>query len=151
MTPRQLQRYLSRYGLLEAHGSLSYHHAVFPVPPMPSNLVPPLTGRVLNKTRSKPAHTLRSYEEHVPVLTHEPGTGAGSVLVPSAEPHSRASSSSASAANNAKKRVWQEPKTQEFAELTAYDDPQIVVDRLAARAKTHWDKKDSVKEGCVAG
>ncbi|KAL8287290.1 hypothetical protein RQP46_003742 [Phenoliferia psychrophenolica] len=26
-----LQRYLSRYGLLEAHGSLSYHHAVFPL------------------------------------------------------------------------------------------------------------------------
>jgi hypothetical protein len=45
--------------------------------------------------------------------------------------------------------VWQEPKTPEFADLTAYDDPQTVVNRLASRAKEHWDKRDSVKEGSV--
>jgi hypothetical protein len=46
-----------------------------------------------------------------------------------------------------KKRTWQEPKTNEFANLSAWDHPQVVVDRLAARAKVHWDKRDSVKEG----
>lgn len=49
--------------------------------------------------------------------------------------------------SKARKRTWYEPKTVEFADVTAYDDPTIVVERLAAKAKLHWDKRDSVKEG----
>lgn len=140
--PASLQRYLSRYNLLEP-SSLSYHHAVHPVPPLPATLIPPLTGRLLNKTRSKPPHTLRSYrdDEELPLRAAEVD---GSVLV------ATTSGTKPTAGAPAKKRVWQEPKTQEFADLSAYDDPQLVVERLAMRAKAHWDKKDSVKEGCVA-
>ena len=100
-----LQRYLCRYNLLDAHGSLSYHHAVHPFPRLPSELTPPLAGRLL----AKPAP-----EE-----------------------------------TRGKKRGWREPKTPEFADLSAHDVPDIVVQRLAGRARAHWDKKDSVKEGCV--
>jgi hypothetical protein len=46
-----------------------------------------------------------------------------------------------------RKRSWHEPKMNEFANLTAYDAPQAVVERLAKKAKLHWDMRDSVKEG----
>lgn len=103
LPPASLQRYLSRYNLLEPQGTISYHHAVFPVPPLPATITSPLVGRTLAKARS----------------TRVIG----------------------------KKRKWQEPKTVEFADLTAYDDPKLVVERLARRAKSHWDKKEQVKEG----
>lgn len=48
-----------------------------------------------------------------------------------------------------KKRAWMEPKTAEFAEVTAYDGPGVVVDRLADKCRAHWDKKETVKEGLV--
>ncbi|KAK4706154.1 hypothetical protein P7C70_g53, partial [Phenoliferia sp. Uapishka_3] len=163
LPPASLQRYLSRYGLLEPHGSLSYRHAVFPVPPLPAHLIPPLTGRGLNKTRSKPAHTLRSYEDdgevgggrrarpHHGNRSGSGGSGSGSGTETGLKHNGGANGATTNGRSNGagreKKRVWQEPKMQEFAELSAYDDPQLVVDRLAARAKEHWDKKDSVKEG----
>lgn len=50
-------------------------------------------------------------------------------------------------ANNRKRPHWTSPKTEEFDSLTAFSDPQIVVERLAERARQHWDKRDSVKEG----
>jgi len=46
-------------------------------------------------------------------------------------------------------RPWREPKTEEFAELTSFDDPKLAIERLAKRATMHWDKRDSVKEGYV--
>lgn len=49
--------------------------------------------------------------------------------------------------NNRKRPHWTSPKTEEFDSLTAFSDPQIVVERLAERARQHWDKRDSVKEG----
>ncbi|KAM0746833.1 hypothetical protein T439DRAFT_110093 [Meredithblackwellia eburnea MCA 4105] len=228
LPPASLQRYLSRYGLLEAHGSLSYHHAVFPVPPLPATLIPPLlassssgaggaSGPGSSRGRSRPAHTLRYKESdeeggrrsasvvpqpHQQPPQHadaagggsragsQPNSGAptprmasavapaqgGGALTPaliadiSAAPapatgggsvdHSSSASSSSNVGGHSsstlpgaagfmttRKRVWQDPKTPEFADLTAYDDPQLVVDRLAARAKAHWDKKDTIKEG----
>lgn len=142
LPPASLQRYLSRYGLLEAQGSLSYHHAVFPVPALPAVLPPPLIGRTLvNRRSSKPRID--------PVLNGEegpaPGEGEASNDAPMEEVQPVEEVQLMT--GRGRKRVWQEPKTPEFANLSAYDDPQLVVDRLAARAKAHWDKRDSVKEG----
>jgi hypothetical protein len=46
-----------------------------------------------------------------------------------------------------RKRSWEEPHTVEFRDVTAYDHPQTVIDRLAQRAKVHWDQREGVKEG----
>lgn len=43
-------------------------------------------------------------------------------------------------------RPWLEPKTPEFAGLSAFDNPDVVLSRLAARATQHWDKRESLKE-----
>ncbi|KAI5481145.1 hypothetical protein MNV49_005580 [Pseudohyphozyma bogoriensis] len=166
LPPASLQRYLSRYGLLEPHGTLSYHHAVFPVPPLPAAIQPPLVGRSLPKTRGK---HLRYADDDLldpaggaavpPPVTTNPLTvangdgatgssvnGNGSTLA-EGDGAASAANGTTGAGGNRKKRAWQEPKTSEFAELSAYSDPQLVVERLASRAKAHWDKKDTVKEG----
>lgn len=43
-------------------------------------------------------------------------------------------------------RSWLEPKTSDFASLSAFDHPDVVLQRLAARATQHWDKRESLKE-----
>ncbi|SDA01451.1 BZ3500_MvSof-1268-A1-R1_Chr10-1g02679 [Microbotryum saponariae] len=126
LPPPALQRYLSRYGLLESHGSLSYHHAVFPVPPLPVTLPSPLTGRQLSSRRL-----------YRPVTT---ATGGANTTAMAEDQHGTTSTP-------AKRPRWQEPKTAEFKGLSAYDDPVVVTNRLAAKAKEHWDKRESVKEG----
>ncbi|GAA5902926.1 uncharacterized protein JCM6883_007282 [Sporobolomyces salmoneus] len=119
-----LQRYLLRYGLLEPQGSLSYHHSVFPVPPLPSTLYPPLEGRTLNTKNAQQTYVPARRIAHLPQRTR-------------AEQEEEEEG----------ERDWIEPKTEEFAKLTAFDDPRLVVERLAKRATAHWDKRDSVKEG----
>lgn len=70
----------------------------------------------------------------------------GSLSVPTETREKR--DSSASAKPRLKRRPsWHEPKTAEFANLTAYDEPGKVLERWAKRAKTHWDMRESVKEG----
>lgn len=148
LPPASLQRYLSRYGLLEAQGSLSYHHAVFPVPALPAVLASPLVGRSLIVRRSsKPRIDPVLNGEELGVAPTE-GDASNEVQMEKAQ---LVEEVVPAATGRGRKRVWQEPKTPDFANLSAYDDPQIVVDRLAARAKTHWDKRDSVKEGCALG
>ncbi|SGY19103.1 BQ5605_C014g07561 [Microbotryum silenes-dioicae] len=134
LPPPALQRYLSRYGLLESHGSLSYHHAVFPVPPLPVVLPSPLTGRQLSSRRL-----------YRPVTTTTTTGGAN----PNANTTAMAMTEDqdGTTLNPAKRPKWQEPKTAEFKGLSAYDDPVVVTNRLAAKAKEHWDKRESVKEG----
>ncbi|GAA5881130.1 hypothetical protein JCM16303_004807 [Sporobolomyces ruberrimus] len=115
-----LQRYLVRYGLLETQGVLSYHHSVFPVPPLPATLCPPLDGRNLNYKVAQ--------QTYVPARgrsRRQPNESSPDML----------------------QRPWTEPRTEEFAELTAFDGPRMVLDRFAKRATAHWDKRDSVKEG----
>lgn len=201
--PPSLQKYLSRYGLLEPTGALSYHHAVFPVPPLPSILTPPLLRRMSIATqsqakKSKPRHLLNEVidpiggmgsERHVRAGTLDApngnasaaaagaagtsasGSGSGrntpmmrlnehgveeDAMTGSATPYditaalestSTSLLSSSSTSSRRRKRTWHEPKTNEFANLTAYDSPAVVVERLAKKAKLHWDMRDSVKEG----
>ncbi|SCV73891.1 BQ2448_6321 [Microbotryum intermedium] len=132
LPPPALQRYLSRYGLLESHGSLSYHHAVFPVPPLPLNLPSPLTGRQLTSRRLyRPTNATTS--------SSSGGANASTGAMDGDQ--------DGATTNPAKRPRWQEPKTTEFKGLSAYDDPVVVTNRLAAKAKEHWDKRESVKEG----
>ncbi|GAA5997636.1 hypothetical protein JCM5350_005757 [Sporobolomyces pararoseus] len=117
-----LQKYLIRYGLLETPGSLSYHHSVFPVPPLPATLYPPLDGRSLNSKNAQQTYVPARRIAKLPQGKEEQNP-------------------------DMLQRNWIEPKTEEFADLTAFDDPRLVVERLAKRATAHWDKRDSVKEG----
>ncbi|GAA5973712.1 hypothetical protein JCM21900_004998 [Sporobolomyces salmonicolor] len=148
LPPTALQRYLVRYGLLEPQGSLSYHHAVFPVPPLPATLHPPLDGRALDFCRAKqtydPARRASRRNARVAAAGGEqpPARGEGGPMQ-----QQDAGWAPAAGGDGPWQRRWHEPKTGEFARLTAFDDPQKVVDRLAKRAATHWEKRDSVKEG----
>ncbi|BGP41960.1 hypothetical protein JCM10450v2_006037 [Rhodotorula kratochvilovae] len=131
LPPDAIQRYLSRYGLLEPQGSLSYHHAVFPVPALPRTLHPPLEGRQLAIRRAR--------------TTYVPAARNARLAPPAggAEPVAPTPGSAAAAGT---KRPWFEPTTAEFAGLSAFDDPHRVTERLAARATQHWEKRDSIKE-----
>ncbi|BGP26207.1 hypothetical protein Rt10032_c10g4243 [Rhodotorula toruloides] len=156
LPPEALQRYLSRYGLLEPQGSLSYYHAVFPVPPLPATLYPPLDGRTLNFRRAKqtyiPAVMNAKIAAALAAAVGEAGAGGatqenGAVADGTAPAEPSASATDAFIPARGTKRRWIEPKTPEFAGLSAFDDPQKVIDRLAAKATAHWDKRDSLKEG----
>lgn len=119
---------LTTDGLLETQGSLSYHHSVFPVPPLPATLYPPLDGRTLNTKSAQQTYVpARRGAKLPPPNPSEAGGGERN--------------------SDMLQREWIEPKTEEFADLTAFDDPKLVVERLAKRATAHWDKRDSVKEG----
>lgn len=191
-------------GLIDPQGLLSYHHAVFPVPPLPETLVPPLEGRQLNVRKAKQSYIPAARNAKIlaargeaaqasgPAAYGPEGTGEGPDLQTSAAttegsaavgPSSAtgtvapASTSSglqppvsavtttpaggtatltttpAAAADSARDRAalgptrpWIEPKTPEFAGLSAFDDPDVVLARLAARATQHWDKRESLKE-----
>lgn len=76
--------------------------------------------------------------------TQEDGAAAEGTNAPVGSPASAPDSTTT--APRGTKRPWIEPKTPEFAGLSAFDDPQKVIDRLAARATAHWDKRDSLKE-----
>ncbi|GAA5867159.1 hypothetical protein JCM1840_001502 [Sporobolomyces johnsonii] len=141
LPPTALQRYLVRYGLLEPQGSLSYHHAVFPVPPLPATLHPPLDGRALNFRRAK-----QTYDPARRASRRTARLAAAGAEQPQPVPQQH-DAGLPSGGDDPSQRRWHEPKTGEFARLTAFDDPQKVVDRLAKRAATHWEKRDSVKEG----
>ncbi|BGP33805.1 hypothetical protein JCM10296v2_005610 [Rhodotorula toruloides] len=154
LPPEALQRYLSRYGLLEPQGSLSYYHAVFPVPPLPATLYPPLDGRTLNFRKAKqtyiPAVMNAKIAAAVAAAGGAAGAGGGAAQqngngADGSDPSTGAADSTTPARGT--KRPWIEPKTPEFAGLSAFDDPQKVIDRLAAKATAHWDKRDSLKEG----
>lgn len=138
---------------MEPHGSLSYHHAVFPVPPLPLTLQPPLNGRLLNTRRPSSLH------HPAPLPAPTPPTN-GVATTPSAQAATETAIAQgeqpavvvvggvgAGAGSRGKKRPWEQPKTEEFSGITAFDDPQTVVQRLAERAKGHWDKREGVKEG----
>lgn len=128
-------RLASTDGLLENQGSLSYHHSVFPVPPLPATLYPPLDGRSLNSRIAKqtydPSRRRTTPRESETAAAGETGEGEKEKE------------------RDMLQRPWREPKTEEFADLTSFDDPKLAVERLAKRATMHWDKRDSVKEGCV--
>lgn len=137
LPPLALQRYLTRYNLIEQQGTLSYHHAVFPVPALPAELDSPLDGRTLLPRRARTS-TARSADTDGPPHTDSPAQP----LTPNKAALLRNGDATAG-----KKRVWVEPKTAEFADLSAFDEPALVQDRLAERARQHWDKKDNIKEG----
>lgn len=134
-------------GLLEPHGTLSYHHAVFPVPPLALHLQQPLDGRQLVTPPAPHAAAITdiapTHDEHVATSQRQVdqvhdqvdrGDQPPAVTVVGA---------------HARKRQWQQPHTPEFQHLTACTDPRVVNDRLAQRAKIHWDQRDGVKEGSV--
>ncbi|GAA5940569.1 uncharacterized protein JCM15063_002375 [Sporobolomyces koalae] len=129
LPPAALQRYLTRYGLLETQGVLSYHHAVLPVPPLPATLYPPLEGRTVNHKNAQ--------QTYVPArrIAKPPARKPEQQDAPAEQP------------DDMLQRSWIEPKTEEFADLTAFDDPHLVVERLAQRATAHWGQRESVKEG----
>ncbi|BGO93354.1 hypothetical protein NBRC10512_005520 [Rhodotorula toruloides] len=151
LPPEALQRYLSRYGLLEPQGSLSYYHAVFPVPPLPATLYPPLDGRTLNFRRAKQTYIPAVMNAKIAAAVAAAAGGEGGAVpetgttTDGTDPSSSAADSTPAARGT--KRPWIEPKTPEFAGLSAFDDPQKLIDRLAAKATAHWDKRDSLKEG----
>lgn len=183
LPPASIQKYLSRYGLLEPQGSLSYHHAVFPVAPLPEILTPPLTRRnsvsaggygsstgrdssrdrrrawALEEPRQDDLSPIVNYNhlksnqtsaQNSPIVSPPTSANTPEYSGTSVPLNGSTSSNGASqlASNNLHKRNWwAPPKTIEFTGVTAYDDPHIVVERLAAKAKIHWDKRDSVKEG----
>ncbi|GAA6063521.1 hypothetical protein JCM10212_004734, partial [Sporobolomyces blumeae] len=168
-------------GLLEPQGSLSYHHAVFPVPPLPADLEPPLDGRALNFRKAKqtydPARRNARIAAAAAAAAAERTTNGSdhdddrdrrgdgvdahgaAVTTPDNGAGPRGADRDSGGTTAAPQlvldgrmpdmlqRPWLEPKTPEFADLTAFDDPHRVVDRLAKRAAQHWDKRDSVKEG----
>ncbi|GAA5977530.1 hypothetical protein JCM10908_005003 [Rhodotorula pacifica] len=181
LPPEALQRYLSRYGLLDPQGLLSYHHAVFPVPPLPETLHPPLEGRQLNARKAKMTYIPAARNARIlaargaaiagggageDAASVNGQTGAGDATTGDVTANGAATtdapaapSSAAAATPNppaavptsssrlaAHPRVWLEPKTDDFASLSAFDNPDVVLQRLAARATQHWDKRESLKE-----
>lgn len=155
-------------GLLEPHGTLSYHHAVFPVPPLPANLTPPLNGRTLIQAKrpqfGTPSTTEQQDTNADPNTDNGPSAGDTTIIAdPAHAPANMATTTSQAAqvqqqvnkgdqpaavtVGKGRKRTWEEPHTKEFRDVTAYDHPQIVMDRLAQRAKVHWDQREGVKEG----
>lgn len=164
LPPASIQKYLSRYGLLEPQGSLSYHHAVFPVAPLPEILTPPLTrrnsvsagGYGSSTGRDSSRDRRRAWALDEDLKSTQTSTQNSPIVSPplsvrlteSVSSNGTGNGTTTLAHNNLHKRNWwSPPKTIEFTAVTAYDDPHIVVERLAAKAKTHWDKRDSVKEG----
>ncbi|GAA5999276.1 uncharacterized protein JCM10292_001722 [Rhodotorula paludigena] len=163
--PDALQRYLSRYGLFEPQGSLSYHHAVFPVPALPETLHPPLQGRALAVRRARQTYVPAARNARIEAAQQQQQQrqaemqmqideaaqgGAGGAAGPSGGAEAGADEPAGAAGLNgggsATQRPWLEPKTPEFAGLSAFDEPHRVVERLAARATQHWEKRDSLKE-----
>lgn len=142
LPPEAIQRYLSRYGLLGegnggGGGGLSYCCAVFPTPPLAEVLSSPLNvnrldSEIIVTRRSKPLDLLN--HEFVDILPTTTSLGSNSGGI---------------GAGGSKKRSneWFEPKMKEFKNVTAFDEQDIVVNRLAEKAKVHWDKRDAVKEG----
>ncbi|KAK4048150.1 hypothetical protein OIO90_005914 [Microbotryomycetes sp. JL221] len=173
LPPAALQRYLSRYGLLEPHGGLSYHHAVFPTPPLANAVEPPLHGRSLQFKRhasvfpqpdslpgsSQPATSTSTSTSHVGDKQAQQPQG---VLDQAPPPHmavtaderhkvdeavAQGQQPAAVTVSKGKKRAWHEPKAVEFARVSAYDDPQLVINRLAQRASAHFTTREGIKEG----
>ncbi|GAA6031355.1 hypothetical protein JCM8097_005618 [Rhodosporidiobolus ruineniae] len=174
LPPAALQRYLSRYGLLTPALSLSYHHAVFPVPPLPSTLHPPLDrdSRSLHYRTAKTTYVpawrnarIEAAQQAVAAaegaeggegqgegLSVEAGADKGKGKEPEGEGDKK--DASASATDEAKpgdrtaslKRKWVEPRMPEFTGLSAFDPPEKVLERLAAKATAHWEKRDTIKE-----
>ncbi|GAA5944664.1 hypothetical protein JCM3775_007568 [Rhodotorula graminis] len=151
LPPDAIQRYLSRYGLLEPQGSLSYHHAVFPVPALPRDLHPPLDGRQLAIRRARTTYVPAARNARLNP-TDPPPPPPRSTANPDQQPplapapNLATSTTPAQGAAAGTKRAWVEPRTAEFAGLSAFDDPHRVTERLAMRATQHWDKRDSIKE-----
>ncbi|GAA5822580.1 hypothetical protein JCM11251_006384 [Rhodosporidiobolus azoricus] len=165
LPPTALQRYLSRYGLLPPTSSLSYRHAVFPVPSLPSSLPPPLDRdtRTLNLRTAKLSYVpavrnarIRGAREAVGVRVEdeeeeeeergeergeEVGKGKGE-----GEGNKAGEKAPERGTVKSLKRPWTEPRLPEFGGLTAFDPPEKVVERLAVRATAHWEKRDSIKE-----
>ncbi|GAA5956014.1 hypothetical protein JCM10213_006534 [Rhodosporidiobolus nylandii] len=140
LPPAALQRYLSRYGLLPPHSSLSYHHAVFPVPLLPATLHPPLDRdtRTLQFRTAKRTYVPAYRNARLAASTSaEEGAGAAGEGEGAEGEGKKA---------QGKKRKWVDPKTPEFAGLTAFDPPERVMERLAVRATAHWEKRDTIKE-----
>ena len=151
-------------GLLEPHGSLSYHHAVFPTPPLANSIEPPLNGRQLQlrKPSSVFPHHQHQQEGDGAGLDHssneqqrtEPNAAPPAHMATNqAEVHqvehavATGQQPAAVTVGRGKKRLWQEPKTAEFQKVSAYDDPQLVIDRLAQRASVHFTSREGIKEG----
>lgn len=167
---------------------MSYHHAVFPVPPLPAILTPPLLRRPSiaqsQAKRSKPRHTLNPLidpvgggvggstansgrstpavrlgpggeemvvmEEDHSLLLHssqQPSRGGGGSPTPEGSTSSSQRGTKRPHSRMTPTTTWHEPKTVEFSHLTAYDSPLAVTNRLASKAKLHWDMRESVKEG----
>ncbi|KAM0790182.1 hypothetical protein ACM66B_005500 [Microbotryomycetes sp. NB124-2] len=163
LPPAALQRYLSRYGLLEPHGSLSYYHAVFPTPPLPHTVEPPLHGRQLQFKKPQSVFPISQQQQQQVPPSRQPATDAnGNSLEPPPPAHMATTAAEQAHVEQAvahgdqppavtvgrgKKRVWHEPTAQEFARLSAYDDPQVVINRLAQRATAHFATREGIKEG----
>lgn len=71
---------------------------------------------------------------------------SGSADPPATDTAVAASSSVPGSRLTPQARSWLEPKTADFASLSAFDHPDVVLQRLAARATQHWDKRESLKE-----
>jgi len=135
-------------GLLEPQGSLSYHHAVFPVPALPRDLHPPLDGRQLAIRRARTTYVpaARNARLNPADPPPPPPSSTAHPNAPAPAQDLGASSTPAPGTATGTKRAWVEPRTAEFAGLSAFDDPHRVTERLAMRATQHWDKRDSIKE-----
>jgi hypothetical protein len=128
LPPAALQRYLSRYGLLTPSASLSYHNSVFPVPSLPAVLHPPLDreSRTLNYRTAK--------------LTYDPARRNARILAAEEEEEEgveeagEKKTEEGGEGQRGVKRKWVEPRMGEFMGLRAYDPPEKVLERLAARA-----------------
>jgi hypothetical protein len=71
---------------------------------------------------------------------------SGSADPPATDDAAVAASSAPGSRLTPQARSWLEPKTADFASLSAFDHPDVVLQRLAARATQHWDKRESLKE-----
>lgn len=128
---------------MEPQGVLSYHHAVFPVPRLPSSLKPVLDGRTL--APRQPRHALiRDLVNETPPPVEEEEDPMNQAL-----DNQQQEDQLANAAAATLKRKWQEPKAAEFANLSAMDTPDVVQRRLAAKAIQHWHERTNIKEGFV--
>ncbi|GAA5989276.1 hypothetical protein JCM11641_003859 [Rhodosporidiobolus odoratus] len=144
--PAALQRYLSRYGLLPPSTSLSYYHAVFPVPLLPAHLAPPLDreNRTLNYRTAK--RTYVPARRNAKLASASDSAGEEQQAVEEGREGSSGAPGPAGGAGQGKKRKWVEPKTEEFRGLTGFDGRDKVLGRLAGRATAHWEKRDTIKE-----
>lgn len=131
-------------GLLTPTASLSYHHAVFPCPALPATLHPPLdrdtrslnfrTAKLTYDPARRNARIVAGEKEREREREAARGREEGEGGEKEGEKRETELEKEEVGENRGVKRKWVEPRMHEFMGLRAFDPPEKVLERLAARA-----------------